>query len=338
MIGFTGWSVTRATAATGFSAPDGSTNTTQLTDDQSASTTHSVSTNATSAANTTYVFSAYVKAGTLSWVRLQSGHDSTATYAFFNLSGTGAVGVLSSDNPSAWIQQLSNGWYRCSMAVAMTAAATNSFVLYLSPINNNFGYTGTGTGTTYFWGAQVEAGAFPTSYIPTSGSAVTRQPDAFTVPTSATGANGAWYTQGVGTLIGYEIIPYLGSSAYNGFVAIDDNTLNNVIDMNFNQAAVSQRAEIKNSGTFTYGANLFSPPYVAGAVNKGALAFQTNNVRSAFNGNLLALGTSASIPTSVTQLNIGRAGGPYNSLDGWEWRITYFPTRQPDYSLPDYTR
>ena len=58
-------------------------------------------------------------------------------------------------------------------------------------------YTGDGYSGIYLWGAQLEAGAFPTSYIPTVASQVTRSADS----ASMTGANFSnWYRQDEGTI------------------------------------------------------------------------------------------------------------------------------------------
>ena len=55
--------------------------------------------------------------------------------------------------------------------------------------NNNYSSTGDGTSGVYVWGSQLEVGSYPTSYIPTSGSTVTRNQDIFT-------------RDGIGSLIG----------------------------------------------------------------------------------------------------------------------------------------
>jgi len=63
-----------------------------------------------------------------------------------------------------------------------------------------------------------------------------------------------------------------------------------------------------------------------------AMAFQSSNIRAAYNSNLFYLDTSDSVPATFSQLNVG--GSPYvaASLNGWVNRIWYMPTRQPDYT------
>ena len=92
----------------------------------------------------------------------------------FTLSGDGSVDIdghaEDGDADSASIEKYPNGWYRC--IVTQTADATTTEEPGFSA-----GANGDGTKGFYTWGFQVEAGAFPTSYIPTSGSTVTRTAD-----------------------------------------------------------------------------------------------------------------------------------------------------------------
>lgn len=65
---------------------------------------------------------------------------------------------------------LTNQWQRFSYTVALGAGDTSTFIPALNHANGN---------TVYAWGAQVEIGAYATSYIPTTTATVARSADAF---------------------------------------------------------------------------------------------------------------------------------------------------------------
>jgi hypothetical protein len=128
-------------------------------------------------------FSAYFKASERYWFKL----NLTGSGAYFDLS-TGVIGTIDAGVTAA-MTAVGNGWYRCSI-VRTVSAGTNYTEIQLALTNGGGSYTGDGYSGIFIWGAQLEAGAFPTSYIPTVASQVTRAADS----ASMTGTNFSdWY-------------------------------------------------------------------------------------------------------------------------------------------------
>ena len=101
--------------------------------------------------STAYTFSFYVKKGTAT----------DAKYRVYNFDS--GINVVA---PTSYISQTNTStWARVSVSFTSGATGTNYGIYLLDTAN---------AGTMYFWGAQVEAGAYATSYIPTLGAAVTR--------------------------------------------------------------------------------------------------------------------------------------------------------------------
>ena len=82
-----------------------------------------------------------------------------------------------------YISNLGNGWYRIAITYTATGTVTNHR-FRVQVLSDSYGsvWQANGADGIYVYGAQLETGAFPTSYIPTSGSTVTRTADIATVP------------------------------------------------------------------------------------------------------------------------------------------------------------
>jgi hypothetical protein len=120
-----------------------------------------------------YTLSCYVKQNNLADSRVLLRDFTEAGNATFNIvAGTVISNSGIASNPQ--ITPVGNGWFRISAVFTPTIATGNHNI---SPVHNAAGNVTTG----YFvWGAQIEPGAFPTSYTKTVGSSVTRAADSIT--------------------------------------------------------------------------------------------------------------------------------------------------------------
>jgi hypothetical protein len=147
---------------------------------------------------TNHTFSCYIKAVSGSNRNVGILFNSTAKGVLVNPSNGSVVQYFAATSPSdVTITSAANGWYRVSVT-ATTAAITESFRIYLGNGTTwNGPYLGDGTSSAYIWGAQLEAGAYPTSYIPTTSASVTR--NAEELPLGNVYTNN-WITASGGTL------------------------------------------------------------------------------------------------------------------------------------------
>lgn len=302
-------------------APDGTLTAEKLVEDTSPTTSHLLTQAISFTAGTTYTMTMYVKAAERQWLLIAFGAAAFTVQCgmHFNVA-SGALGTVL-NSATATIEPMQDGWYRCRITAVATTTASANIQLIMAAADLGTSYTGDGASGLYIWGVQVEARAFPTSYIPTTTATVTRTID---FPNRTLGAE---YVAGANTVVvrgrfslgqdnGLQPAWYMYGGADNLFVG---------------RAPVS---DIPRFNAFTGGAA--QGPADGGTITNGAAfrsaaAWQTtNDMAHSYNGGVVGVDTVATIGV-LTSIAIGSDSG--GGLNGHILELDLYNTRIPNNQL-----
>lgn len=317
------WTVSAMTVTPGAAvAPDGSLTAYKLADDSTTgSTAHSLTANLTSLlASSTWTTSIFASASDRRYLVIRLVSNTTTTnycYGYFDLVagtfifGSSGVGVT----VAATMIALGNGWYRCSVSGAPDTSGTGLRVFFGASLlnTNSTVYVGVPGAGIYVWGAQLEAGAFVTSYIPTpTAAAVTRAAEAISGPTSS------WLSS-AGTLALEYAETSLAYAQNAVLFVVSDGTNNNRIGAYQNPGSTQRllRDLSNNAGVSVSEAS----SYTVGR-HRMAVAFG-QNYNYARDGSLLYSASGVPLPPGLSTISMGMDMTSSFPFTGWIRRLTY---------------
>jgi hypothetical protein len=214
------------------------------------------------------------------------------------------------------VTSVGNGWLRITITASDNGTGNTqaSLQFWGAATTANYNYL--------MWGAQIEeasagaSAAFPTSYIPTTTTALTRAADVASVNTLS-----PWYNSASGTLYVESTTPP-GLAGFPNSIGISDGTVNNrMLTYVFTNGFYSG---ITTGGVSQGNAPVFVTPTV-GAASKFAAAYNTNLLQSALNGTAGTPDTTINLPSGLNIMRIGAATLSSNFYNSHIQRITYYP-------------
>ena len=303
-------------------APDGTTTADLLTEGTAGTAYITRSSAATVSAGATVTSSFFVKrSSVIQWLRVRVSNDlaTNGGNVWFDIQN-GVLGnqtnLGSGTATSGTITLINNGWYRVTATTTLAVGDTFALLLFTSASGNG-STTRVNNSAYWVWGAQLEAGAFPTSYIPTTTTALTRSADVASVNTLS-----PWFNATSGTLFAEFSIP--AATASRSQATFGDGTANErmIISNNTSLTGTAWRivdggvdqADINNSGSFANNATV-----------KVAGAYAVNDFATSQNGGTAGTDTSGTLP-AVTALYLGSNGAAQYASSHLR-RITYYPRR-----------
>ena len=185
-------------------------------------------------------------------------------------------------------------------------------------------YSGNSSRTFKVTGFQLEVGSFATSYIPTSGSTVTRSPDIASIPVSAFG-----YNQEAGTVV-VEATAYAGNPNNANYASLGNAALTDFVRL---WTWEGQTSHVRWTGT-NFDVVI---PFTSGTAEKFAGAYAQDNYNIALDGAAATPDTSGAQTLIGSVLRLGAKTSATEFLNGHIKSLSYFPRRLTDAQLQELT-
>lgn len=237
-------------------------------------------------------------------------------------------GIISSSNAvvDSSIEHVGNGWYRIEFSFDSKSGATTPRMIL--QVRNDDGVANLETNKgIYIWGAQLEEGSFPTSYIKTTGASATRSAD----NASITGENfSSWYRQDEGSI--YSEVSTFDNSNGSSRIVFSNGTYDN-------------RFMLTNYGdNFMFTASngvtqsLFTGPTILNKFIKKAAAFKEDDFAGSIQDFNDFTDTNAKMPIGIDRVHFHNVAATANYINGHIKKLAYYPQRLTNEQLQNLTK
>ena len=279
---------------------------------------------------TTYTRTMYLKNAGYNFVLLNTVAIGNSG-PFIDLTSGTVVGSYGGGSYSTSITDAGNGWWRIAITFTATSTITTSPDVYtgICLTASTTSFAGNGYSGIYIWGAQLEAGSFATSYIPTVASTVTRAAD----NASMTGTNfSSWYNQAQGTVY-VDSDTFASGTSAKGVLEFSNTTVNNqtirISYLNGGNASYCTATLPTDVGTFRPQAPPNKPYKITLSYSSGNIAtFSINGINT-----VASSGSAGAITAPIDVLVIGKLYYSGALLCGHIRKLSYYPIALSSSSL-----
>ena len=290
-----------------------------------------------------YTWSWYVKPNGRTNVYCKVYTTFATTQAILNLDTGSVYHATTEQFDNTTYEKLSNGWYRVSFTKTASSTGQGNVLVGFANSSTTYSYLGDGTSGMYYWGAQVEQGSFPTSYIPTSGGSVTRNADDVRILNEDFQS---FYNQSEGTfIVESELIDNLrvATSTFNRFFQVSNSSISVGIacylDPTDDNAYVRKRID-DSSGNAVVVTNYLIDQSPPPNYTHFSISYSDKNYAFCGNGEDVSKDyTTTTHRTDNTTLSIGRQ--PNNllaMLNGTMKKLVYYPLQLSNAQLQTLTK
>ncbi len=288
-----------------------------------------------STANTNYSVSVFVKQGEYRYVTFAYGSSASNGFHFDLQDGIIIQELTNSQYTSLEnkAELVGNGWYRLTTSLTDINNATRFIGVRPSSqrptaTNNNYSTIGDGVSGIYVYGLQLEIGSYPTSYIPTTTTTITRAAE-----TANGSGDAATFNDSEGVLMA-EISAF-ANDGFTREINISDGTLSNTIAFMYDATSNNIRFLARASNTTYVDINVVLNDITI--FNKIAFKYKENDFSAFINGFEVGSDNTGLVPASNTLNELSFSRSASRNFYGKTRELQYFDSVLTDAQLETLT-